>query len=107
MSSPLHHNSREHAPPLLRDKSHEQVSVPSSRHASHLLLGNPHVVADVREHSGRDEIALVAVPVAADLQLGPLRLAAVDQRHNLAELLLVHLARDTKLRSDEYFSQSR
>ena len=57
----------------------------------HLFPGDGHVVGDVGEDGGLDEVALVALATAACLQLGTLLLALLYQTEDLVELLLVNL----------------
>ena len=56
-----------------------------------LLLGDAHVVGDVGEDGRLDEVAAVAVALAARQQAGALLLARLDQRQDLVELVLVDL----------------
>src|SRR5262249_44772629 len=55
------------------------------------LLGDLHVVGDVVEHRGLDEVALAAAAIAADEQFGALLLAGFDEAHDAVKLLLGNL----------------
>ena len=57
----------------------------------YLVCGDLHVVLDVGEHGGLNEEAFVSVARAATLKGGALFLAALDQREDFIELLLVNL----------------
>ena len=56
--------------------------------AEDLLLHNLHVLGDVGEDGWLDEVALVALAVAADLDLGACVLAGLDVAHDAVELQL-------------------
>ncbi len=59
--------------------------------AEDLLLHDLHVGADVGEDGGLDEVALVAVALAAGLDLGALLLAGLDVAHDAVVLQLADL----------------
>ena len=59
-----------------------------------LLPRDGHVISDVGEDSGLDEVALVAMATTPSLHLGAFCLALVDQAQDLVELLAVNLKED-------------
>src|SRR5262249_39802825 len=59
--------------------------------AEDFLLGDLHVIGDVVEHRGLDEVALAAAAIAADEEFGAFLLAGFDEPHDAIELLLGNL----------------
>lgn len=59
--------------------------------AEDFLFGDSHVVLDVREDGGLDEITFVTEAFSSGLQRGTLLLARLDERQDLVELGLIDL----------------
>lgn len=57
----------------------------------YLFFGNSHVILNIREHSGLDEVAFVAMLCSSIQQICAFLVSTIYQRQYLAELLLVHL----------------
>ena len=62
-----------------------------------LLPCDGHIISDIGEDRGLDEVALVAMAPTANLHLGALLFALVYHVQDLLELLLVDLGKDTDL----------
>ena len=60
-----------------------------------LLPCDGHVISDIGEDGGLDEVALVSTAITSSLHLGSLCFSLVDHIQDLLELLIVNLREDT------------
>lgn len=57
----------------------------------HLLLGDLHVVGDVRKHCRLNEVALAAMTITTSGNMSTVALARLNVTHDAFELNLIHL----------------
>lgn len=67
----------------------------------YLFFGNSHVILNISEHSGLDEVAFVAMLCSSIQQICTFLVSTIYQRQYLAELLLVHLFQKEKSRDNK------
>ena len=73
------------------DISSSVLSVLKNRKTTNLLLGNTHVILDIREDGALHEVSSITQAFASALQLGSFLLAAFNQLQDLVQLIFINL----------------